>query len=52
MSESFGVRAPQSLVIRDINTESRLSLRAALAVWTIGSGVGWGLIAWLIRAAA
>jgi len=52
MGESLDFRGAQTLVIRDADAESRLSLRAAVAVWTIGAGAGWELIAWLIKAVA
>jgi|GEM_PF-4460510 len=52
MAECLDVTAHRIAAAQDAETSARLSFRAALAVWVVASGTGWGLIAWFVATLA
>ena len=52
MAECFDFTAHRIVAAQDVETSARLSLRAALAIWVVASGAGWGLIAWFVATLA
>lgn len=52
MAECLDFTARRIVAAHGAETSARLSLRAALTVWVVASGAGWGLIAWLVATVA